>query len=259
VKFSIVTPSFNQGRYLRDCIESVRTQQGVEFEHLIIDAGSTDETLSVLKEYPHLNWISEPDKGMSDGINKGFLRATGDWVMWLNTDDFLIEGALNQVADFASRHPEADVVYGDCLFVDEGKQPIRRKREHVFDYGILLFYGCYIPSTATFIRRQIIEAGHLLDIRRRVCMDFDYYLQLAHAGYRFAYLPATLAGFRWHETNTSSVQLERRRAERLEIQRHYLAERGRQWLGSPRRLALLYRIYQLKRALWKIGSRFPAA
>jgi len=259
VNFSIVTPSFNQGRYLRDCVESVRTQENVQSEHWIIDAGSTDETLAVLRDYPHLKWVSEPDQGMSDGINKGFLRARGDWVMWLNTDDYLLPGALQRVARFAERHPDADIIYGDCLFVDETKRLIRRKREHVFDRGILLFYGCYIPSTSTFIRRGVIEAGHLLNIGRRVCMDFEYYLQLAAAGYRFDYLPEALAGFRWHETNTSSTQLERRRQERLEIQRHYLAQRGLQRLGSPGILAALYRVYQLKRALWKIGSRLIPA
>ena len=75
MKFSIITPSFNQGRFLPDCVESVLSQSGVEFEHIVTDAGSTDETLDVLKRYPHLQWSSEPDQGMSDGLNKGFLKA----------------------------------------------------------------------------------------------------------------------------------------------------------------------------------------
>ena len=150
VKFSIVTPSFNQGRFIRDCIESVRAQTETEWEHIVVDAGSTDETLAVLREYPHLKWTSEPDQGQSDGINKGFLRATGDWVMWLNADDYLLPGALRKVAGAASRWPEADVLYGECLFVDKDKRLLRRKRDHRFDFGVLVFYGCYIPSTATF-------------------------------------------------------------------------------------------------------------
>jgi GT2 family glycosyltransferase len=255
MKFSIVTPSLNQGRFIRDCIESVRTQAGVECEHLIVDAGSTDETIAVLKEFPHLQWTSEPDRGMSDGINKGFLKSTGDWVMWLNADDYLLPGTLSRVADFAARNPDAVIVYGDCQFVDESKKLIRRKREHPFDYGILLFYGCYIPSTSTFIRRSVIQAGHLLDVNCRVCMDFEYYLRLHHAGCRFAYLPAALACFRWHETNTSSVQVQRRREERLQIQRRFLEQSRRGWLGSPTLLALLFRAYQLKRAVWRTFSR----
>ena len=248
MKFSIVTPSFNQGRFVRDCIESVRVQAGEEWEHLVQDAGSTDETAAVLKEYPHLQCVFEKDKGMSDGINRGFLRATGDWVMWLNTDDYLLPGTLAKVAAFAKSNPDADVIYGDVEFVDAGKQLLRHKREHRFDFNVLLFYGCYIQSTATFIRRRVIEAGHLLDIDYRVCMDFEYYVRLARLGYKFAHLPEPLAAFRWHETNTSAVQLSRRYEERLRVQRQHLELTHRaHWLQNARVLAMLYRVYQLKR------------
>lgn len=252
MKFSIVTPSFNQGRFIRDCLESVKTQTGVEWEHLVQDAGSTDETHAVLREYPHLQVSSEPDAGMSDGINRGFRKATGDWVMWLNTDDYLLPNALEKVAAFAARHPEADVIYGDCLFVDEQKRTLRRKREHRFDFSILLFYGCYIPSTSTFINRRIINAGHLLEVGYKVCMDFEYYVRLSRLGYHFAYLPAALAAFRWHETNTSSVQLQRRREERLRVQQEHLVLAGRKPPWSRHRLALLYRVYQVKRGLLRL-------
>ncbi len=248
MKFSIVTASFNQGRFVRDCIESVRAQTGVEWEHLIQDAGSTDETAAVLAGYPHLQCVCEKDQGMSDGINRGFRRATGDWVMWLNTDDYLLPGALQRVAAFADEHPEVDVIYGDVEFVGADKHLIRHKREHRFDLGVLLFYGCYIQSTATFIRRRVIESGHLLDVDYRVCMDFEYYLRLARLGFRFAHLPAPLAAFRWHETNTSSTQLARRRDERLRVQREHLRlTRRAPLLQNARVLAILYRVHQLKR------------
>jgi glycosyltransferase involved in cell wall biosynthesis len=248
VKFSVVTASFNQGRFIRDCLESVRTQTGVEWEHLVQDAGSTDETHAVLAEFPHAQVIREKDGGMSDGINRGFRRATGDWVMWLNTDDYLLPGTLAKVAEFAARNPEADVIYGDVRFVDGEKNLLRHKREHRFDFNVLLFYGCYIQSTATFIRRSVIEAGHLLDVDYRVCMDFEYYVRLARLGYTFAHLPEPLAAFRWHETNTSAVQIERRRAERLRVQQQQLRLSGRPaFLQQPRVLAALYRVYQLKR------------
>lgn len=248
MKFSIITPSYNQGRFVRDCLESVRAQAGVEWEHLVQDAGSTDETAAVLQEYPHLRCVFEKDRGMSDGINRGFRRATGDWVMWLNTDDYLLPGALQKVAAFAEKHPAADVIYGDVEFVSAGKQLLRHKREHRFDFNVLLFYGCYIQSTATFIRRRVIEAGHLLDVDYRVCMDFEYYVRLARLGFQFAHLPEPLAAFRWHETNTSAVQLARRQDERLRVQRQHLQLTHRPGLlQNARVLAMLYRIYQLKR------------
>jgi glycosyltransferase involved in cell wall biosynthesis len=247
VNFSIVTPSLNQGRFIRDCIESVRSQTGMTYEHIVIDAGSTDETLAILKEYPHLNWVSEPDQGMSDGINKGFRKATGDWVMWLNADDYLLPGALARVANHAKENSTGDIVYGECVFVDEAKNVLRRKRDHRFDFNILLFYGCYIQSTATFLKREILSAGHLLDLRYRNCMDFEYYLRLSHLGFRFSYLPETLAAFRWHPTNASTQFAERRHQERLEIQRRQLELLHRSWLSSSFALSALKRVYQAKR------------
>jgi len=247
VKFSIITPSYNQGRFIRDCIESVKLQTGVDWEHIVVDACSTDETLAILKEYPHLRWTSEPDQGQTDAINKGFHRATGDWLMWLNADDYLLPGALRQVAEFAAAHPDADVIYGDCDFVDENGKFLRHKREFEFDFNMLLFYGCYIPSTSTFYRRSIIDAGVLLDPDYRNCMDYEYCLKLAHAGYRFRHLPATLANFRWHESNMSTVHAVRRYQERLRLQRQYLALRGQACLGKEWLLRLIFYSYKARR------------
>ena len=104
--FSIVTPSYNYARYVRECIESVKNQEGATFEHIIQDAGSTDGTLDILNSYPHLKLHVEKDSGMSEGINRGFRKARGKWVMWLNTDDRLLPGALAAVKAFAdSRGP----------------------------------------------------------------------------------------------------------------------------------------------------------
>ena len=243
--FSIITPSFNQGRYLADCVESVLAQKGIDFEHIVIDANSTDETLEVLQRYPHLKWVSEPDKGMSDGINKGFLRATGDWLIWLNCDDYLTEGALAKVAGFINEHPEADIVHGDCMFVREDKSVIRRKYDHPVDIGTLLFVGCYIPSTSTFFRRSIITEGNLVDLDYKVCMDWEYYLRLLRKGYRFGYIPECLAGFRWHETNTSKIHLERGWKETRRLQREHIRESELPgWLGNEYILRALRPTFQ---------------
>lgn len=255
MKFSIITPSFNQGKFIRDCIESVLSQTGVEVEHIVTDAGSTDETPDVLSRYGHLKWTSEKDDGMSDGINKGFLKATGDWVMWLNCDDYLLPGALEKVAAHIREHPEADVIHGDCVFVNEDKSVIRRKYDHPVDEATLLFVGCFIPSTSTFFKRQIIDAGHLLDISYKVCMDWEYYLRLIRAGYAFSYLPDALAGFRWHGTNTSLVHLQRGYDEAEKLQReHITASAMAPWLGSRWALPALRRIYQAKRVLKRAAT-----
>jgi glycosyltransferase involved in cell wall biosynthesis len=248
MKFSIITPSFNQGRFLPDCVESVLSQQGVEVEHIVTDAGSTDNTLEVLKCYPHLKWTSEPDKGMSDGINKGFRQATGDRVMWLNCDDFLLPGALAKVADFIKAHPEADVAHGDCIYVNEDKTPIRRKRDTPVDEWDFLFVGCCIPSTAVFYHRKIIDAGHLLDVEYRNCMDWEYYLRVTRAGYRFRYLPEALAGFRWHEESTTLKNLQRMTDEGLRCQREHIEARNLPaLLENAALLKLLRKVFQIRR------------
>ena len=247
-RFSIITPSFNQGRFLPDCVESVLSQTGVEFEHIVTDAGSTDETLEVLSSYPHLIWTSGPDKGMSDGINKGFAKATGDWLMWLNCDDYLLPGALAKVAGFIKNHPEADVVHGDCIYVNEGKTPIRRKYDTPVDEWDLLFVGCIIPSTSAFYRREIIAEKEPLDVSYRNCMDWEFYLRLVRDGRRFAYIPALLAAFRWYEESTTSKNWQRMIDEGLRCQREHIASRRfPAWLGNRLLLKTLRRVFQVRR------------
>jgi glycosyltransferase involved in cell wall biosynthesis len=248
MRFSIITPSYNQGRFLPDCIESVLSQVGVEVEHIVTDAGSTDETLEVLGRYPRLKWSSEPDKGMSDGINKGFVQATGDWVMWLNCDDYLLPGALKKIVDFLQTHPKTDVVHGDCVYIQEDKTVIRRKYDTPVDAWDFLFVGCCIPSTSTFYRREIIEAGELLDIEYRNCMDWEYYLRLMRAGYRFGYLPEALAHFRWYEESTTQKNWQRMIDEGLRCQREHIELQGLPpILKSASCLKWLRKVFQVRR------------
>lgn len=253
MKFSIITPSYNQGRFLQDCVESVLSQKGVEIEHIVTDAGSADETLEVLSLYPHLIWTSEPDKGMSDGINKGFAKATGDWLMWLNCDDFLVPGALAKVADFISRHPEADIVHGDCEYIAEDKTPMRRKYDTQVDEWDLLFVGCIIPSTSAFYRREIIEAGHVLDVSYKNCMDWEFYLRLMRKGFRFNYIPELLASFRWYEDSTTSKNWQRMIEEGFRCQFEHIEMQGYpRWWGNKVCLTLLRRVFQVRRILKRL-------
>ena len=253
MKFSIVTPSYNYAQYLPTAIESViaEKESGIDLEHIVIDAKSTDNTIEVLERYPHIDWISEPDEGMSDGINKGFLKASGDLIMWLNADDAIIPGALEKVQDYAEANPDADVIYGDCVFTDGDMKPLRQKYEHRFDPFVLRWGGCYIPSTSCYYRRKIIDAGELIDIRYKVCMDFEYYMRLHHLGYKFGYIPAPLAHFRWHDENASSVLSTRRLEERREIQRHFLRQRKLSFLGATPILRAMVYASKAKRFLRK--------
>jgi glycosyltransferase involved in cell wall biosynthesis len=197
---------------------------------------------------------SEPDKGQTDAINKGFRQATGDWLMWLNSDDYLLPGTLAAVRDFVTAKPEVRVAYGDALFVAGDRTLLRRKRDHHFDFGVLLFYGCYIQSTACFYHRSVFAAGHWLEPSFKVCMDFDFYVRLADAGFVFGYLGQPLACFRWHESNVSHVFSQRRLDEHRRVQREQLAREKRSWLGADFLLKCLELLFRLKRQ-WLIRTR----
>ncbi len=222
-KLSVITPSYNSGAFIEDAILSVSQQEGVEVEHIVIDAASTDRTVDIIKQH-NLCWISEPDRGQSDAINKGFLRARGDLAGWLNADDYYLPGGLQAIALAAQQHPEADIFYGDCVFVDRTGNILRSKVEHEFDRSILMQFGCYIPSTSTFFRRHVIERGYLLSCDYRVCMDFEYFARLAHAGFRFHYVPKFVAAFRWHGDNVSIRNRNRRAQERAMVQQKFGAK-----------------------------------
>lgn len=247
--FSVITPSRNCGNFLEDAILSVAQQKRVAVEHIVQDSLSSDSTLDILRGHPNVRWQWESDFGQSDAINRGFLRATGDLLGWLNADDYYLPDGLAAIAQAAAEHPEADVFYGDCVFVDGAGGIMRSKVEHDFDHDILFYFGCYIPSTATFFRRRVIERGYLLDCDFRVCMDFEYFVRLACAGFRFHYVPRFIAAFRWHENNISLQHAERRLYERLEVQRRYgTQERSRMQMEFLRQGS------RVKRILRKIAS-----
>ncbi len=238
LKISIVTPSYQQGRYIRMCINGVKNQSDVTVDHIILDNCSTDETGQALEAYRadpgsvELTFIVEPDNGQTDAINRGFKMATGDVVCWLNTDEWYAEGALARVAEYFHTHPKVDVVFGDCDFVDSEGNLVKRKREYGFSQSMLIYYGCFMPSCATFIRRRVIDTGLWLDPEFRVTMDFDWYVRIAKAGYRIAHIPYTLASFTWHDNNISSAFLTRRAIERRMVQDRYSGIRGPYWWRS---------------------------
>ena len=246
---SVITPSYNSADFIEDAILSVARQEGVAVEHIVIDGASTDTTLDIVKRHPHVRWVSEPDRGQSDAINKGFLRASGDLVGWLNADDYYLPGALEATARAAQNHPEADVVYGDCVFVNGDGAIVRSKVEHSFDRAVLMYFGCYIPSTSTFFRRGVLESGLLLDCDYRVCMDFEYFARLAAAGLKFHYVPRVIAAFRWHDSNVSLVNGQRRAQERAMVQQRFGAISG-----SPRTMNFLAQAARATRLLRKAAS-----
>ena len=124
IDFSIITPSYNYGHFLEECLASVAAQEGVAIEHLVMDGGSSDQSADVVAKHPHAQFFQEPDRGMSDAINKGFRRAQGNWVMWLNADDRLKPGVLKDLKEFLTT-AQADVVYGGWDYIDKAGAKLR--------------------------------------------------------------------------------------------------------------------------------------
>ncbi len=203
MRFTIITPSLNYGRFLGDCLESVAAQKGVTIEHFVIDGGSTDESAEVAARFPHAVWSQEPDNGMSDAINKGFDHAGGDWVMWLNADDRLKPGALAAMLPILE-HSTADIVYGDWDFVNEAGDFQRHVRAPKWSRFVHVHHHCFVGSTAAFYRKAtVIDQGHRLREDFRYVMDGEFYARLDDAGKRFEHVPVTVADFRMHGGNLS--------------------------------------------------------
>lgn len=220
-RVSIVTPSFMQRDYLRDALDSVRCQSGaLSVEHIVCDGGSDDGTAELLAT-SGARWVSEPDSGQSEALNKGFAMAEGSILGWLNADDYYLRDALSLVCDYFDAHPDTDVLYADCLFVDARGALLRAKAEHPFSIQLLRHYGCFIPSTAAFFSRRLLDSGQLhVDETLHFVMDYELFMRLAHSGVRFRYLPRYIAGFRMHELNKSHDDV-RRLAERRVVQRAF--------------------------------------
>jgi glycosyltransferase involved in cell wall biosynthesis len=209
--FTIITPNLNYGRFLGECLRSVAQQRGVTLEHLVMDGGSSDESAGQVAGFPHAEWIQAPDKGMSDAINKGFERARGDWVMWLNADDRLQPEALARMLD-KLRQTTADVVYGDWDFVDEAGVFLRHVRALRWSAFVHVHHHCYVGSTAAFYRRETVLAeGYRLREDFHCVMDGEYYARLDQAGKTFVHVPVAVADFRLHGANASQRHLGKTR------------------------------------------------
>lgn len=211
-KISIITPSFNQGKFIERTILSILNQNYPNLEYIVVDGGSKDETITILKKYEkRLRWISEKDKGQSDAINKGIRMSSGDIVAYLNSDDLYEKGALKKVSDYFTAQPSAMWVTGRCRIIDEHD---REKRGFISDYknfllsrynyNILLVTN-FIAQPATFLNRKAIDEFGYFDINHHRVMDYDYWLRIGRK-YRPGIINEDLAAFRvYSESKTSSA------------------------------------------------------
>ncbi len=196
---SIVTPSFNQADYLEQTIQSVLSQEYPHLEYLIVDGGSSDGTVEIIQKYDARLawWVSEPDKGQTDAINKGFDRAQGDILAWINSDDTYEPGAFAAAVKYLRDHPAVGMVYGDCNYINESGDVIGRFNAAQTDYPRLRRGYTHIPQQTMFFRAELWKQTGPLDPSFYFAMDYDLWTRIA-ARTEIKYLPQTWANFRLH-------------------------------------------------------------
>ena len=257
MKISIITPSFNQGRFIEDTIRSVQCQSECDSEHWVIDGGSTDNTVEILKNNPHLNWVSEEDNGQSDALRKGFERSRGEIIGWINSDDYYEQGALQAVTR-AFENPDVHWVVGDLAYLYDGAGQIVANRSPTITHAALCENPDIVRQQGTFFRRKLLVEAGGWEPRFHMTMDYDLWTRLARIAAPIM-LPQRLAYFRIHEAQKTSARNIQTQADELAeiMHREGASERAiRNMRAVKKRLILKL---QLKAFLVKtgiIGQRF---
>ena len=234
-----MTPSFNALGYLPRCVASVGDQEDVSCEHIVIDGNSTDGTAAWLGDRKGLRYVSEPDRGMYDAINKGLRLGRGQFLAYLNCDEQYLPGALASVRACFAQHPQADIVFGGALQVDDEGELISFRKAYPIRSTYILVQDLYLLSCAMFLRRKVIDRGHLFDPRFRAGGDADFVVRVLKAGVRPAYLHRFLAAFTMTGDNLSEAEQAQREGQALKASAPRWTRAGRPLLALLRRLEKL--------------------
>jgi len=236
---TIVTPSYNQARYLELTIRSVLEQDYPNLEYIVVDGGSTDGSGDIIRRYADRLawWVSEKDHGQTDAVNKGFAHANGEILAWLNSDDTYQPGAVSEAVAFLHNRPEVGLVYGEANFIDENGRVIGRFPAAQTDYRRLRRGYVHIPQQASFWRADLWRKVGPLDSSFYFAMDYDLWVRLARIS-TFQYLPGRVwANFRLHTQSKTIAADERCWREMLKV--HYR--------DGGRPLSLIVAKYYLRR------------
>jgi glycosyltransferase involved in cell wall biosynthesis len=228
-RISIITPSFNQAAFIGETIASVLDQNYPNLEYIVIDGGSTDGSVDIIRKFEHrlAYWVSEKDRGQAHAINKGLERASGDIIAYLNSDDCYLEGTLMRVAEYLKTHPDVDLVHGRCRIVDENGNKLRERVGAINHYDEILDLWDVWWRKRNFVQPEVFWTRRIADkigpFREDLfwVMDYEYWLRILGAGGRVGFIDAELACFRRH-SNQKSTQPERTAEELLKVVRPYI-------------------------------------
>jgi glycosyltransferase involved in cell wall biosynthesis len=195
-KISIITPSYNQGKYIEETILSVLSQNYPNLEYIVIDGESTDNTVPILEKYSKfIKWVSEPDNGQTHAINKGLRMASGEILAYLNSDDLYEPDTLFTVANFFKQREDIAMVYGDVLHINERSEITDFYRPGIINLRKYLMWDFYLPQPSVFFRRSVIGKIGYFDERLHLAMDYDYWLKII-LGLKTHYIPQVFSRVR---------------------------------------------------------------
>jgi glycosyltransferase involved in cell wall biosynthesis len=244
---SVVTPVYNGARYLEHALDSVAALT-VEHEHIVMDGGSTDGTVAILSAREGLTWVSEPDRGQTNAVNKGLERASGEIVGWLNADDEYLPDAVDRAVRFMLSDESVDAVFGGMHIVDETGEVRRRYQPARYSWTRYLWLGDYIPTPSILFRRRAFERVGRLDETYVDAADYDFYLRVFHNA-RVVRRPEALFRFRYHPESKTVRDVWVQQREALEIRR--------KWARRPGEGFVMTAIDRAKRAVLPRISPWP--
>lgn len=230
---SIITPSLNHGRFIENTILSVLSQDYPDIEYIVIDGGSTDNTLNILSKYSsRIKWISEPDCGQADAVNKGIDMAKGEILGWLNSDDTYNPGAVRKVVEQFMQKHQLIMLYGDAFFIDIDDRVLDKYPTEEFSLRRLMD-TCFICQPAAFLKKEAIITAGLLDAGMKTCMDYEYWIRVGKvfSADRIAYIRGEyLANSRMYPENKTYAMRETVYKEGMKIQKKYFGRVSRRWI-----------------------------